>query len=144
LDIKIFGHEDIPSWRLLPAVNRSWDQEETHMHACAHTRGDITLCWNDKGEQLRIYKLGQSATKEQKLHQDILQRILKEQGFAVSATKLVKLLDWIRDYCSWYPSQVHMIARCGQRWGRNCRQKRTCGLKSLTKLLLLGKQCIQL
>jgi len=72
---------------------------------CVHTQEDSSLFPGTvEVSSCRNYKMGQSATKEQKLHQEILQRILKEQGFAVSDTKLVKLLIWIRDHCSWYPS----------------------------------------
>ncbi|GAB0187332.1 endogenous retrovirus group K member 10 Gag polyprotein-like [Grus japonensis] len=47
--------------------------------------------------------MGQSATREQKLHTENLQRILQEQGFKVAPLQLVRLLVWIRDYCPWFP-----------------------------------------
>ncbi|GAB0208600.1 endogenous retrovirus group K member 10 Gag polyprotein-like [Grus japonensis] len=47
--------------------------------------------------------MGQSATREQKLHTENLQRILRELGFKVAPLQLVRLLVWIRDYCPWFP-----------------------------------------
>uniref|UniRef100_A0A8C8RZP7 Beta-retroviral matrix protein domain-containing protein n=1 Tax=Pelusios castaneus TaxID=367368 RepID=A0A8C8RZP7_9SAUR len=48
--------------------------------------------------------MGQTATKEQKLQLEILQRILKQQGLKVPPVQLVQLLVWIRDHCPWFPA----------------------------------------
>ncbi|KAM6382230.1 uncharacterized protein FN964_000040 [Alca torda] len=47
--------------------------------------------------------MGQTATREQKLQLELLQRTFTEQGFKVAPIKLVTLLLWICDYCSWFP-----------------------------------------
>jgi len=82
--------------------------------------------------------MGQSATKEQKLHQEILQRILKEQGFAVSVTKLVKLLVWIRDYCSWYPSSGY-DSSLWTKVGKELQTKKDLQLEVPDKIMIIWK-----
>jgi len=83
--------------------------------------------------------MGQSATKEQKLHQRILQRILKEQGFAISVTKLVKLLVWVRDYCSWYPSSGSYDSSLWAKVGEELQTKKDLQLEVPEEIIITWK-----
>lgn len=48
--------------------------------------------------------MGQASSSEQKLYIEILQRILKEQGFSGSAFKFVKLSVCIGDHSPRFPT----------------------------------------
>jgi len=83
--------------------------------------------------------MGQSATKEQKLLQEILQRIFREQGFVVSVTKLVKLLVWIRDYCSWYSSSGSYDSSLWAKVGEELQTKKDLHLEVPDEIIITWK-----
>lgn len=66
-----------------------------HECSCHH-------CWT-AGE--RLGTMGQSLTREQKNHMDVLQKILKTYGDNLSQLSLVTLLAWAPDNCSWFPKE---------------------------------------
>ena len=64
---------------------------------------------------------------------------MKEQGFSVSVTKLVKLLVWIRDYCSWYLSSGSYDSSLWAKVGEELQTKKDLQLEVPEEIIITWK-----
>lgn len=73
--------------------------------------------------------MGQATPQEHKLHIEVLEQILKGQGFKVTPVKLASLLMWVRPIALGFLLQELTIVKFGQRWERKYKQRNCYSLK---------------
>lgn len=84
--------------------------------------------------------MGQTTSQEHKLYIQVLQRILKEQGFKVALVKLASLLMWVKAHCTWFPVTGTFDSQIWSKVGEELQTKKLLQFEVLEELIVTWRK----
>ena len=71
--------------------------------------------------------MGQTVSQERKLYLKVVQQVLRASGYCLSEKRIAQLLLWVKENCSWFPSEGTLDSTMWKRVGEHLQTRRKLG-----------------